>query len=60
MPRIEPAPQAKGFASVYMRHSALWEAFRVHFGTLWEYGSLSPVVRDLVRIRSATLHDCMF
>jgi hypothetical protein len=60
MTRIPTVPGVPGFAGVYMRHRALWEAFRVSYGTLWAYGKLDPVVKDLCRIKSAALHGCDF
>ena len=59
MTRIPTRNGAPGFAGVYMNHPEMWEAFRAYYGTLWEYGVLDPVVKDLCRIKSATLHDCM-
>lgn len=58
MPRFDDANS--GFAGVYHQHPEMWEAFQVQFGTLWEYGSLEPRIKDLVRIKSATLHACDF
>ncbi len=58
MPRLDD--NDAGFAGIYSKHPELWEAFQVQWGTLWEYGSLEPRIRDLIRIKSATLHACDF
>ena len=60
MTRIPPAEGFDGFAGVYMRHPEMWQAFQVYYGTLWEYGTVDPVVKDLCRIKSASLHGCLF
>ena len=58
MPRIDDGN--RGFAGIYAQHREMWEAFQVQYGTLWEYGDLEPSLRDLIRIKSATLHACDF
>ncbi len=60
MTRIPTVEGVPGFAGVYMRHPALWQAFQASYGTLWEYGELDALVKDLCRIKSAQLHGCMF
>jgi hypothetical protein len=60
VPRFEEVGGAKGFAGIYARHPEAMQAFSVQYGTLWEYGVLEPVLKDLLRIKSATLHNCDF
>ncbi len=44
MPRFDDANS--GFAGVYRPLPEMWEAFQVQFGTLWEYRSLDPRIKD--------------
>ncbi|MBI4299977.1 MAG: hypothetical protein HY677_02495 [Chloroflexi bacterium] len=60
MPRITEVSGAKGFGGVFMQRPELWQAFRFHYGTLWEYSTLDPLTKDLCRLKSAHLNGCRF
>lgn len=50
----------KGFGGVFMQRPELWQSFRFHYGTLWEYSTLDPLTKDLCRLKSAFLNGCRF
>jgi hypothetical protein len=58
MPRITEINGASGLAGVYQQRPQLWQAFRFHFGALWECAVLDPVILDLCRLKSAFLTGC--
>jgi AhpD family alkylhydroperoxidase len=48
----------EGFAGIYQQRPELWQAFRFHYGVLWEYSTLDAMTKDLMRIKSAFLNGC--
>lgn len=48
----------EGFAGIYMQRPELWQAFRFHYGILWELSTLDAMTKDLCRIKSAFLNGC--
>ena len=60
MPRVSEAAGAEGFAAVYMHCPDLFKGFMFNYGLLWSHSTLDPVLKDLVRLRSANLNGCHY
>ena len=60
MPRVTEAGGAEGFAGVYQNCPDLFKGFMFNYGLLWSHSTLDPVLKDLVRLRSAHLNGCRY
>ncbi len=58
MPRISETPGKSGFAGVYSHCPELLEAFHIQYAVSWEYGTVSPLIKELCRLKSAYLNAC--
>ncbi len=60
MPRIKEAGGMEGFAGVYAHCPDLLQGFMYRYGLLWSHSRLDPVLKDLVRLKSAHLNACRY
>ena len=60
MPRIGEKEGLEGFAGVYGHCADLFQGFMYNYGLLWSHPRLDPVLKDLVRLKSATLNGCLY
>ena len=60
MPRIEEKGGMEGFAGVYANRPDLLQGFMYNYGLLWSHSRLDPVLKDLVRLKSANLNGCVY
>ena len=50
----------KGFEGVYGHCPDLFQGFMYRYGLLWSHSRLEPVLKDLVRLKSANLNGCHY
>ena len=60
MPRVSEVGGAQGFVGVYSNCPDLFKGFMFNYGLLWSHSSLDPVLKDLVRLKSANLNGCRY
>jgi len=60
MPRIEEKGGLEGFGGVYSHCPDLLQGFMYNYGLLWSHSRLDPVLKDLVRLKSANLNGCLY
>ena len=60
MPRIDEKEGLEGFAGVYAHCEDLFQGFMYNYGLLWSHSRLDPVLKDLVRLKSANLNGCVY
>lgn len=60
MPRVSERGGLPGFAGVYAHCPDLFEGFMYRYGLLWSHSRLDPVLKDLVRLKSANLNQCHY
>lgn len=60
MPRIEETGGMEGFGGVYGHCPDLFQGFMYNYGLLWSHSRLDPVLKDLVRLKSANLNGCLY
>ncbi len=60
MPRVSEVGRARGFVGVYSHCPDLFKGFMFNYGLLWSHSSLDPVLKDLVRLKSANLNGCRY
>ncbi len=60
MPRIKEVDGLDGFAGVYAHCPDLLKGFMYRYGLLWSHSKLDPVLKDLVRLKSANLNNCRY
>jgi len=60
MPRVSEVDGLEGFAGVYANCPDLFKGFMFRYGLLWSHSTLDPVLKDLVRLKSANLNGCRY
>ncbi len=60
MPRIKETGGMEGFAGVYAHSPDLFKGFMYRYGLLWSHSPLNPLLKDLVRLKSANLNQCHY
>ncbi len=60
MPRIKETGELDGFAGVYAHCPVLFQGFMYRYGLLWSHSQLDPVLKDLVRLKSANLNGFLY
>ncbi len=60
MPRVSEAGGVQGFAGVYLHCPDLFKGFMFNYGLVWSHSKLDPVLKDLVRLKSANLNGCHY
>ncbi len=60
MPRIKETGGMEGFAGVYAHSPDLFQGFMYRYGLLWSHSRLNPLLKDLVRLKSANLNKCNY
>jgi hypothetical protein len=50
----------EGFAGVYAHCPDLLKGFMYRYGLLWSHSRLDPVLKDLVRLKSANINSCRY
>ena len=49
-----------GLGGVYAHCPDLLQRFMYRYGLLWSHSRLDPVLKDLVRLKSANLNGCLY
>ncbi len=60
MPRVSEVGEMEGWAGVYGHCPDLFKGFMYNYGLIWSHSRLDPVLKDLVRLKSANLNGCLF
>jgi hypothetical protein len=60
MSRISDAAGLEGFAGVYAHCPDLFKGFMFRYGLIWSHSRLDPVLKDLVRLKSANINRCRY
>lgn len=60
MPRVTEAGGLEGFGGVYANCPDLLQGCMYNYGLLWSHSRLDPVLKDLVRLKSANLNGCLY
>lgn len=60
MPRIDEVEGLEGFSGVYGHCPDLLKGFMYNYGLLWSHSRLDPVLKDLIRLKSANLNGCVY
>ena len=60
MPRVSEVGGMVGFGGVYMHLPDLFKGFMFNYGLIWSHSTLDPVLKDLVRLKSANLNGCRY
>ncbi len=60
MPRIEETGGMTGFGGVHAHCPDMLQGFMYRYGLLWSHSRLDPVLKDLVRLKSANLNGCLY
>ncbi|MCX2980913.1 hypothetical protein EYC98_08555 [Halieaceae bacterium IMCC14734] len=60
MSRVSDAGGFDGFAGVYAHCPDLFKGFMFRYGLLWSHSRLEPVLKDLVRLKSANINRCRY
>ena len=60
MPRVKEVDGLEGFGGVYANCPDLFKGFMYRYGLLWSHSKLDPVLKDLVRLKSANLNGCRY
>ena len=60
MARIKEREGFEGFAGIYAHCPDLLQGFMYRYGLLWSHSRLDPLLKDLVRLKSANLNGCLY
>jgi hypothetical protein len=60
MARIKEAAGLEGFAGIYAHCPDLLQGLMYRYGLLWSHSRLDPLLKDLVRLKSANLNGCVY
>ncbi len=60
MARVEEVGGLEGFGGVYSHCPDLFKGFMFRYGVLWSHSKLDPLLKDLVRLKSANLNGCRY
>ncbi len=60
MPRVKEVGGMEGFGGVYSHCPDLLKGFMYNYGLIWSHSKLDPVLKDLVRLKSANLNSCRY
>jgi alkylhydroperoxidase family enzyme len=60
MPRVKEVGGMEGFGGVYANCPDLLKGFMFRYGLIWSHSKLDPVLKDLVRLKSANLNGCRY
>ena len=60
MARIKEKEGFEGFAGIYAHCPDLLQGFMYRYGLLWSHSRLEPMLKDLVRLKSANLNGCVY
>ena len=60
MPRGSEVGGMVGFGGVYMHRPDLFKGFMFNYGLICSHSTLDPVLKDLVRLKSANLNGCRY
>ncbi len=60
MPRVSETGGMEGWAGVYSHCPDQLQAFMYRYGLLWSHSRLEPLLKDLVRLKSAHINACRY
>ena len=60
MPRVSEEGGMVGFGGVNMHRPDQFKGFMFNYGLIWSHSTLDPVLKDLVRLKSANLNGCRY